>query len=371
MSSNLSVALDVSAVPYGRGVSRYTSNLARALAARADTNLQLWGSSWQHAPMLEEWMQEFGSQVGKKHWKVPPKFLDSAWRLGFPSLRTLGVTADVFHAWEWQVPPPRSSPVQVVTIHDLAHMLYPEVAHPEVVRRFDRLIALWEEQQNEVIAVSQATKNDIVRLTAIDPDKVHVIYEALPEEAKYVPSQAEREEVLKQLGLTRPFLLVVGTREPRKNMKRMINAWLSHRKDFECVVVGAPGWDELPNHEGLHVLEHISPQVLSSLYGEAHGLLFASLYEGFGLPILEAFFHGCPVVTSRISSMPEVAGEAAFYCDPYSVESIADAISKLPARKGKSYQLLQSKMDEQISRFSWQETAARTRAVYQRAKGDK
>jgi glycosyltransferase involved in cell wall biosynthesis len=363
MNKRLAVTLDVSSIPYGRGVSRYTSNLATALASHSEIDLSFWGVSWQHAEQLHVWMSQFGSRVQKKLIPLPPKLLHLGWKHGFPPLKMLDSSRGVFHAWEWQVPPP-STRAQVVTIHDLAHMLYPEVAHPDVVERFDRLLEMWKKNSWPIIAVSQATKNDILRLTSITKERIHVIHEALPTEAEYVPAEEERLQVLQSLGLKKPFLLIVGTREPRKNMKRMIEAWLNVREDVDCVIVGAAGWDELPSHKGLHIMNYLDPKELSSLYRSASGLLFASLYEGFGLPILEAFFHGCPVVTSRVSSMPEVAGEAAMYCDPYSVESITDALAQLPKRGTKPYAVLHKKMMEQLSQFSWEKAAKETIAVY-------
>lgn len=366
MSDRVHVTLDVSSVPYGRGVSRYTSNLATALATLPEVKLHLWAASWQQFPELQSWLAQFGSRVSSRNVKIPPKLLNIGWQYGFPPLSWLGTSKGVFHAWEWQVPPSSDRP-QVVTIHDLAHMLYPEVAHPEVVSRFTRLLSLWKNNRWPIIAPSQATKNDILRLTSIEKERIHVIHEALPAEAEYVPSEDERKSVLDQLSLVKPFLLIVGTREPRKNMKRMVEAWLTMRDEFDCVIVGAAGWDELPAHKGLHILGYMQPNELAALYRSAHGLVFASLYEGFGLPILEAFFHGCPVVTSRVSSLPEVAGDAALYCDPYSVESIVEAIQHLPKRGSKAYQTLAQVMEKQISQFSWEKAARETVKVYRLA----
>lgn len=367
MNDKVAVTLDVSSVPYGRGVSRYTSNLARALAARDDVELSLFGVSWNRAGELRRWMAEFGSAVHTKNLQVPPKLLSMGWSFGIPPLSALVPSNQVFHAWEWQVPPPSDQP-RVVTIHDLAHMMYPEVAHPEVVKRFDRLLHQWEKSVWPVIAVSQSTKDDIVRLTSLDPSRITVVTEALPDEAKYKPSKEEQEKVLQQLGLKKPFFLIVGTSEPRKNMNRMIEAWRTVQKDFDCVVVGSAGWDALPQHKGLHILQYLDSATLASLYEQASALLFASLYEGFGLPILEAFYHGCPVVTSRLSSLPEVGGEAALYCDPYSVESIVEAIKQVPAKSGKRYTQLLESMAQQQALFSWEKAAEQTVRVYQKAK---
>ena len=172
--------------------------------------------------------------------------------------------------------------------------------------------------------------------------------------------------MLTSLKLFKPFLLIVGTREPRKNMKRMVEAWLEHRDMYDCVVIGAAGWDELPHHQGLHILGYLDAKELASLYRSAVGLLFASLYEGFGLPILEAFFHGCPVATSRVSSMPEVAGEAAIYVNPFDVQDIAKALHQILCNPTLR-ETLSHKAQRNADRFSWKTAAEQTLAIFAEA----
>lgn len=364
----LTVLLDVSALPYGRGVSRYTSNLAQALAARPDVNLGLFGASRAHFDQLNSWAETFAPDVRKHIWKLPPRLFQVFWRLaGIPKIEWIDPSAQVFHAWDWQLAPVGRVP-QVVTIHDMAYRLFPETAHPDVKAQYDRLVATLEAQPSiHVIAVSQATKSDILNLTAISSDRVHVVYEALPEEARYVPSEEERSAVLVQRKLHKPFLLAVGTTEPRKNLQRVIDAWKRIRDRYDLVIAGAEGWGKLEHLTGIHYLGYVSPSELASLYRSAHALVYVSLYEGFGLPILEAYFHRCPVVTSHVSSMAEIAGPPAVLVDPYNIDMIAEACLAIEDSGSSARKRRIRDMDKVLDSFSWTRAAEETTQVYRMA----
>lgn len=362
----LHVTIDVSSVSYGRGVSRYTTNLVHALSARPDVELTLFGRSLRQFSFLSRWASEFGSRVHPRILPVPPQIFDKGWaKLGMPKIEWLAPKTQVYHAWEWQMAPLSRVP-QVVTIHDLAHLLYPETAHPKVVAQFDQLLRTLEQQSWPIIAVSEATRKDILNLTSISADRITVVHEALPEEAKVVPGEKESDELVAKFGLHKPFLLAVGTTEPRKNLPRVIAAWKPLADEFDLVIAGAAGWDTLEKHEGMHLLGYVEPDSLAALYRKAHCLVFASLYEGFGLPILEAFFHGCPVITSRVSCMPEVAGNAAFLVDPYSEKDIRRAIEAIPVSQ-KERNRVQKRMADQLAKFSWDRAAQQTLEVYKKA----
>lgn len=364
------VAIDVSAVPYGRGVSRYTSNLVEALAARPDVELNLFGAVGKSYAEIGAWVRDLRGRPRSRIVAMPSSWLDRTWRwLGQPGLKWLAPGADVVHAWEWQLPPASDLPL-VVTIHDLAHMLFPETAHPEVIRRFEALfIRLKRDPQAQIIAVSQSTKRDITRLTGIDPERITVVLEALPAEAKYVPSQQEVDTTLQKHGLAKPYLLFVGTSEPRKNLPRVIQAWQLEAQalGFELVLAGAKGWDNLPQVDGLRQLGYVSSAELACLYRGASALVFPSLYEGFGLPVLEAYYHQCPVIASRVSSFPEVAGEAATLVDPYEPREIAAGIRQVLSMSPSQKIKLQQAMAQQLTKFSWERAAEETVQVYRKA----
>lgn len=369
MKKTLKVMIDVSAVPYNRGVSRYTSNLVQELASRSDVKLSVFGYSQGRFQQLKKWSEILPKEVRRYWWRLPPNLVGKGWRrFGWPKPPLKGI--DVYHAWDWQLAPLKNFP-QVVTIHDLAYKFFPETAHPSVVEHYDYLLEQLEKRsQIRVIAVSHATKNDILKLTNISADRIHVIYQALPEESMLVPNKEEIDSYLRSIGLVKPYLLFVGTTEPRKNLARIIQAWESLRDKYDLVIAGSAGWDKFEVKEGMHILGYVEPLDLAALYRQAKALLFPSLYEGFGFPILEAYYHGCPVITSNNSSMSEIGGRPAVLVDPTKAEEIRDAVLALEEKNSRAGRQRQRDMAEVVSRFTWRETAARTVDVYQLAKSE-
>ena len=161
-------------------------------------------------------------------------------------------------------------------------------------------------------------------------------------------------------------MLSVSSFEPRKNLGRIIQAFSSFDDEYQLVLVGKSGFDKIPDSKGIIKTGFVSGEDLAALYKASKCLIYASLYEGFGLPILEAFYYGAPVVTSNVSSMPEVAGDAAVLVDPLSTSSIEEGIRKALSdsdsliRKGK----------QRLEKFSWKEVADKTIKVYQLANRD-
>lgn len=361
-NQSLKVMIDVSAVPYGRGVSRYTSNLVLNLAELRNLELTAFGYSQGQYRQLKRWLGELPANVKTKAWPISVSMTERLWRtVGRP--RPANNQIDVFHAWEWQLPPLKNLPM-VVTVHDLAYKLFPETAHPSVVSHYDRLLEELEKNQHiRVIAVSQTTKQDILKLTRIEESRVHVVYESLPVESEIVPS--DELLTMTQIEFPKPFLLFVGTTEPRKNLTTIISAWESVKDDFDLVIAGSIGWDEFRVKPGMHVLGYIPDEKLAALYRTAHALVYPSLYEGFGLPILEAYFHGCPVITSNTSSMSEIAGQPARLVDPTNPAEIAEAILSIEDVDTKARQKRQQDMRQVLEQFRWDDTAKQTMAVYQ------
>lgn len=361
------VLIDISSIPYGRGVSWYTSNLAQSLIEQKVAEVSLFGYSARQYAVLKQWSEQFGTRAKKHIWQIPPKVLHTLWQnTSFPKISWIDKQAEIFHAWDWQLAPIGSIP-QVVTIHDLAYKLFPDTAHPKVTAMYDQLLQTLENHPEiGIIAVSESTKKDIVNLTSIPAEQVQVIYEALPRQAQYVPSADEIAQVKKSFPGNKPFLLMVGTSEPRKNMPRVIEAWQKVRDHFDLYIVGAKGWDNLPKESGLYELGYVSPEKLAVLYRLAHALVYVSLYEGFGLPILEAYFHGCPVITSKVSSMSEISGDGALLVDPYDLDAIAEACMSLEKRDSVQQQKRLQAMQKTLQTFSWDKAAAQTAQFYSR-----
>lgn len=376
----MQIGIDVSSLVYGRGVSRYTSNIVRALLEKKDVNLSLYGSSWRQFSTLQsevKKLKQFGTPNQIALQKLPPKMLQLGWRMGLNPIKDHLPKVDVFHSWDWIQPPDKNLPL-VSTIHDLAILRFPESAHPQILAAHQRSWEILKKRHAHIIAVSQATKKDIIELLDIPAHRISVVYEALPMEnmeGSSTLSEAEYERIQAQLQLTKPFILCVGTREPRKNLLKTIKAWKPLSKEVDLIVAGEQGWDKtesLQNKEsGLRFLGKVNDKQLAVLYGEAQAFVYASLYEGFGLPILEAFYHGTPVVTSNTSSMPEVAGNAAELVDPEDVESIRKGINTILSESQTEQQKRLQKMIVRLHLFNWQTAATGTFKVYQQAYNDK
>lgn len=367
----MQLGFDITSLLYARGVSRYTSNLLRALAKQPGITLNLYGSSFRRKAELQALIKNLKIPTANVSLQsYPIRVLSKLWSAGLNPVKPRLPKIDIFHAWDWHFPPDQDVPL-VTTIHDLAMLRLPKIAHPTILKRHQ---AAWEKLQNNqahIIAVSQTTKKDIVELLGIPPKRVHVVYEALPQEVVVVGNTLTDESTtheLHHLGITKPFFLFVGTTEPRKNLKRLIQAWQPFSQEYELVVAGSTGWDEsLENLEGTQpiVLGPVSDQTLATLYSRARMFLFPSLYEGFGLPILEAFHFGTPVLTSNNSGMAEVAGNAAMLVDPLEVESIQNGITELLNENTAAEKLRDQRMVLRLQLFGWEQAAQQSVAVYQ------
>ncbi|MGB9706964.1 MAG: glycosyltransferase family 4 protein, partial [Microgenomates group bacterium] len=281
------------------------------------------------------------SQLKIKKFRIPPTLLEILWnRFHILPIENFIGEIDVFHTSDWTEPPAKCP--KVTTIHDLAVLRYPESFPKKIVEVHKRKLALIKKETKMIIAVSESTKKDIVELLGIPEEKIRMIYEAAGEGFK-PQTKEEIEEVKKKYKIAGDYLLAFSG-PARKNLERIKIAC----KGFNLFVIGQP---------------YVVPQDLPALYSGALGLVYASLYEGFGLPILEAMACGCPVVTSNVSSMPEVAGEAAVLVDPLSVEDIRKGIEKMLKDKEKLIKLGKKRCRE----FSWKKAAQQTLKVYEEA----
>lgn len=371
------VGIDISSLIYDRGVSRYTYNLVRALIASDTVTVELYGSSWrQRAELIAraEALIDHGHKLQHTHHiqSLPPKLHGLLWQWGLNTIEKTLPTIDVFHSWDWSQPPDKNLPL-VSTIHDLAMLKFSDGAHPEILAAHQRSWKILKDRAAQIIAVSQATKKDIVELLQIPPYLISVIPEALPREIIEVDllmTESQSDEIKAQLGLTRPYILFVGTREPRKNLLKLIEAWLPLANDVDLLVAGAAGWDmsgKVTKHPRLRFLGKVTDQQLAVLYREAEAFAYPSIYEGFGLPILEAFHYGTPVVAAEVPALMEVAGNAAEYVDPQEPEAIRAGLSKILTEDVDAERKRLQRMQIRRQLFSWDTVAKATTEVYQRA----
>ena len=289
------------------------------------------------------------------------------------------VKADVAHFTNGMIPfaPPVST---VVTIHDMSLTLYPQ-CHPLRRLLLNRpLMRVAMRQATAIVTVSNSTRRDLLRLHGVPADRVSVVHEAASPVFRPIRDRARLELIRTKYGLPPRFILYVGTIEPRKNLGRLMAAVAQARAagiPHHLVCVGPYGWSSrdlagLIEHLGLAPYVHFTGYVpfddLPALYNLGDLFVFPSLYEGFGLPVVEAMACGTPVITANSSSLGEIAGDAAITVDPSSTEALAQAIRELAIDEARRRDLGERGRHRSRS-FSWTQTAREMLAVYQRAAG--
>ncbi len=267
-------------------------------------------------------------------------------------------------------------PVLVTTVHDVTFRL-----HPESFSLKDRLLLDWGLRSTlsvaaEVLAVSECTALDIERTYGVERDRITVTYNALPP-GFAAPEPEAVPPVLARHGIDFPYALFVGVLQPRKNVARIVRAFCSARQRADLphrlAIAGKRGWlsaeiDAAISEAGdaIRLLGYVPDEDLPALYAGADAFLFPTLYEGFGIPVLEAFACGTPVVTSNVSALPEVAGDAALLVKPTSLEEISSAIEAALCDDALRERLRRRGL-ERVRRFDWRQTAELTLQAYERA----
>ncbi len=352
------------------GMGTYTRELVQAMS-RLDPSLDITlfhGKTGRPAP--EEWTRSYAVT----ELRASTRTLYPQWALTRrpPLLEPLGSAAVVHTPIPVAVPPVQPGQRLVVTVHDVAFLVHPE-AYPMRWRLLYRAgLARAVRSADALIAVSRHTAEDLVRRTRVDRRKVHVT--PLAASLPIAQDQHDVEAVLARLKVRRPYVLFVGTLEPRKNLVRLVRAyrWTAGRGAPHALVLAGPmGWrhQELLKEvaipaPGEVVLTGALPSAdLDALYRGAAAFVYPSLYEGFGLPILEAMARGVPCVVSTSSSLPEVAGEAALPVDPRSTGALAEAIERVITDRALAARLHDAG-PARSARFSWDETARLTLEVY-------
>lgn len=365
--------VDISAAVHRRaGLGRYAGNLATALYRLAPEQLAFFHNrerGWQPVPQLAG-APTRSVGLGYKPWRLATWFGQLA-GVGFDWLLP---DAQIYHSTEHLLMPLHGIPT-VLTVHDLIYALFPQ-HHKRLNRWYLNLaMPLYCRRSDSIVTISQSSKQDLMRCYGVSEDKITVVYEAPSEEFRPLPLEA-REAARRRHGLSDPFIIYVGTIEPRKNLTRLLDALaLVARRGVTCelAIVGKTGWLFEPFLRHLEAVPSVSCRLLGylpdeelrALYGAATLAVLPSLYEGFGLPVLEAMACGTPVACSRSSSLPEVGADAAVYFDPTNVEDIAKVICDVLTHEELRVDLRERGL-ARVAQFSWSRTAKETLAVYDR-----
>jgi glycosyltransferase involved in cell wall biosynthesis len=352
------------------GIGTYVRNLVRHLS-RIDQNTD-YVLLCRASDCAE--LEEFGENFRAIPEPAPAYSLRE--QLSVPmDLRREGI--DLFHAPHY-VLPPLTPCKSVVTIHDCIHLRFPQYLPNRFAYAYARS-SLWiaTHRSNRVLTVSDASKRDILRYFRVPEKKIDVIYNAIDERLGETPSDEEIERVRERYQLNDPFVLYAGNIKPHKNLERLIEAFHTLRRDgldnVKLLIIG----DEISKYAALRRAVHkyklhkhvrffgfVPDKTLAVLYRLAGVFVFPSLYEGFGLPPLEAMASGTPVITSNVSSLPEVVGDAALLIDPYEPDAIADAMRRVLTEPALREDLRERGL-RRVKEFSWERSVRRVREIYE------
>lgn len=338
----MKIGLDVSQIVDGSGVSHYTVSLFNNLEKEIITPFAF---TLKQSKKIKDLIPSTKIiPIGRKHTHL-------LWNKLHLNADPLIGKVDVLHTSDWTEP--RSKAVKITTIHDLTPFLYPEYTSPEIVEVHTKKMFWALKECTKFICVSKATASDLMKKFSVSSKKIEIIYEAGSENLiNITPVKTDQGN----------YVLAMGSRQPRKNINRLINAYKKFKIEYKLpeklIITGES--DINVNEEDVTFTGYVTDSELANLMFNSSVFVYPSIYEGFGQPVLEAFHFKTPVVTSNTSSLPEVAGDAAILIDPFSEESIARGISE--ALKNRSE--LVNLGTKQLKKFSWKNTGSATMSIY-------
>ncbi|EKD86692.1 MAG: group 1 glycosyl transferase [uncultured bacterium] len=273
---------------------------------------------------------------------------------------------DVFFSPTHYLPPfgPGNS---VISVLDVSYLYFPELFTKKDLIQLKEWTKFSVKKAKKILTISESSKSDMIKEYKVSANKVVVVYPGINVQLN-ASSYLNMEDLKNKFGINSKYILFVGTLQPRKNIIKLIEAFSKLDKDLELVIVGRKGWqyEEILSAPGkygvkdkVRFLDSVTNEDLPSLYKSAEFFILPSLYEGFGLPVLEAMSYGCPVITSNVSSLPEAGGDGALYVDPEDANDIASKMKKLLEDDELREDLIK-KGYNQVKKFSWEKSARET-----------
>ena len=375
------IGIDYTAAARQRaGIGRYTRELVGALLALPTSHHYTLFAAVGGLPRAH-WQREIDrlratchSQLAIRTLPLSDDWLARLWhRLRLPiPVETVTGPLDIFYSPDFVLPPTRRGTRALLTVHDLSFLHYPEHFVPKLVQYLTQVVTRSVARADWVLADSDATRADLIAHLGTEPEKVQVLYSGVdacfcpqpePGEAERIRARYSIGDPSTGSGRCRPYILSVGTLQPRKNYIRLIQAFAHLHADLQLLIAGGKGWlyedilAEAEKHpDSVRVLGFVDDRDLPALYRNASLFAFPSLYEGFGLPVLEAMACGVPVVCSDVSSLPEVAGDAALLVNPLDTSDLTAAMALVLGDADLRRKMI-AKGFAQAARFSWGKAA--------------
>lgn len=371
--------------PWGMktGVEYYVLNLAENLILIDKDNEYIFficfsiGSKMDSRPFLES------RNSKKKIIRLPiNSLLCLSWAyFSAPPIDWIIGEVDLFHS-PYSIAPPLKKGNLIYTVHDLVNLKYPELHTIKSAPVYLKRLSLSVQEAKRIIAVSENTKNDLMEFTKVPEEKIRVIPEAPRKEFRRIEDTELIKKIKEKYNLNQKYILSVCTLEPRKNLKNLIRSYSQlkddMKKEYSLVIVGKKGWlyneifEEIENlklHDRVKIIGYVPENHVPVLMNGAEVFVYPSIYEGFGLPPLEAMACGIPVISSNSSSLPEVIGDAGILFNPYDTDELTEKLSCLLSSEALKKEM--SIKGEQRARiFSWEKTARETLKVYYEAFND-
>lgn len=376
----MKVGIDVAgALTPPSGIGRYTTALYRALSELEDLTLVPFCNGRSTSPSLHP-----ADEVVNPRW--PARLLNASWqRFDWPPIERYTGPLDVFHTSDWSHPPLQQA-ARVTTVHDLGPVLHPEWYDPEVARHHNRHNRMTASRADRIIAISDYTRRTFVERYPEAEERVVVVPHGV--DPLFAPaSEPAISRALQRHAVARPFVLYVGTRERRKNLGGLVDVFVrvaDQLSDIQLVVVGARPWvegkfvhgsnawsgrdiEEKIDQAGLgsrvSILGAVPLADLIALYSGAEAFVFPTLFEGFGLPVLEAMACGCPVVAATNTALPEVVGPAGLLASPGDLDAFAGAVCAAVEDSEVRSDLV-ARGQARAAEFTWSRTARMTADAY-------
>lgn len=310
--------------------------------------------------------------------KIPSKFMEWLWKKSRIPKRWYLPRVDVFHATTFTIPPVYMYKKLIVTIYDTTFYTHPQFHKVDTIHHCMNATKEAVKKADTIIAISENTKNDLVRYFDCPKDKI-VVTPLAAESIFFKKVSKENKKInLNKYQLFKPFIFHLGSLEPRKNTLGLIKAYLLLPKQFQekydLVISGDEGWsndsimrliNQNKKEQHIRFLGYIPTEDLPTFYQSAMCFVYPSFYEGFGIPPLEAMASSCPVLTSNISSLPEVCKDSALYCNPFDIEDMSNNILRM--LKQDNFINLE-KLKINASKFKWEKTILNTLSIYKYAK---